>query len=100
MPEKITHETFAAYVNKIFRVRREGGDALELELSEVEVSGPGVQIEGMRTPFNLIFRGPPGPILEEGLHRLETDGGTSFDLYVIPILSFDKKNQQYQVVFN
>jgi Domain of unknown function (DUF6916) len=53
-----------------------------------------------RQPFTLILAGPPGDVLREGFHTLEIDGGSAFDLYVIPVQTFAADRQDYQVVFN
>ena len=38
-----------------------------------------------RQPFTLIFGGPPGDVLHQGLHTLEVEGGPAFQLYIIPV---------------
>jgi hypothetical protein len=53
-----------------------------------------------RQPFMLILRGPRDDVLPEGLRDLEIEGGPSFHLYVIPILTPQPDRQNYQIVFN
>ena len=53
-----------------------------------------------RPPFTLIFSGPPGDVLREGLYTLEVEGGPSFDLYVIPVHTPVLGRQDYQVAIN
>jgi hypothetical protein len=53
-----------------------------------------------RPPFTLIFSGPPGDVLGEGLYALELEDGPSFDLYVMPIRTPLLGRQDYQVVIN
>jgi hypothetical protein len=48
----------------------------------------------------LIFRGPAGDLLREGLYVLEVEGGPSFELYVIPVHTPARDRQDYQAAFN
>jgi hypothetical protein len=95
--DQLAAEHFAPYIGKAFRVI---GSDLELTLARLdqrEYAG----WEGLaRKPFALILRGPPGPILPEGLHRLAIDGGPTLMLYVIPIFTAARDHQDYQIVFN
>src|SRR5262249_51163090 len=99
MQEHLTPDHFLDHVNKTFRVKG-GGHAFTLtrveqrRMEEWEIS------EGLRQPFNLIFRGPPGNVLREGLYTLEVEGGPSFELYVIPIHTAARDRQNYQAAFN
>ena len=54
----------------------------------------------MRAPFSLKLRGPPAPIVPEGMHRLVFDDATGFELYLIPVHTPARDRQDYQVVFN
>jgi len=47
-----------------------------------------------------MFRGPPGDVLPEGMRELHIEGGPSFTLYVIPVLTPQRDRQNYQSVFN
>jgi hypothetical protein len=97
MPELLTAEHFLPYVDKTFRV---AGGRHALTLTTVDTSRPAGWEVAARPPFNLIFRGPPGDVLAEGLHTLEVEGGPSFQLYVMPIHTPDRTRQDYQSVFN
>src|SRR5437016_2046718 len=95
MFELLTPETFLPHVDKSFRVK---GGRHALTLSRVETPpNPG----GFpRQPFTLIFSGPPGDILREGLYTFEVADGPSFDLYVIPVRTPMLGRQDYQAAFN
>jgi hypothetical protein len=99
MTELLTHETFLPHVNKVFRVK-DGRHALTLSrvdlrrMEERELAALG------RQSFTLMFSGPPGDVLREGLYTLEVEGGAAFGLYVIPVQTFALDHQNYQVVFN
>jgi hypothetical protein len=93
--EQLTHETFLPHVDKGFRVR---GGRHVLKLCRVDVFA---KLGGFpRQPFTLIFSGPPGDVLREGLHTLEVEHGPAFDLYVIPVHTPMLGRQDYQAVFN
>ena len=53
-----------------------------------------------RQPFILIFCGPPGDVLTEGLCTLSVEDGRRFELYLIPIQTPGADRQDYQAVFN
>jgi hypothetical protein len=94
----LTADTFAPHVGASFRV--EGGHHV-LSLSEVERLGsqPGHGNPDFQ-PFVLIFSGPPGDVLAEGMHTIAREDGTAYDLYLIPIHTPAPGRQDYQAVFN
>jgi uncharacterized protein DUF6916 len=97
--ELLIAEHFFPHVDKVFRVE---GTAHALTLTRVDHRKRDASELwfGPRDPFNLIFRGPPGDILPEGLYTLEVEGGPSFELYVIPIHTPARDRQNYQAPFN
>jgi hypothetical protein len=99
MTEQLTAGHFHPHVDKIFRVR---GGRHALTLSCVEVSRPGGAAlpAPLRQPFNLIFSGPPGDVLREGLYTLEVENGPHFELYVMPVHTPARDRQDYQAMFN
>jgi len=99
----LTADTFAPHLGAAFRV--EGGRHV-LSLSEVErlENQPG-HGDPAYQPFVLIFSGPPGDVLAEGMHTLtrETgalEGEAAYDLYLIPVHTPAPGRQDYQAVFN
>jgi hypothetical protein len=96
MTEQFSPELFRPHVDKPFRVR---GGRHVLTLTKVEASAEHAK-GAPRPPFSLIFSGPPGDILPEGLYTLELEGGPSFDLYVMPIHTPLLGRQDYQAAFN
>lgn len=94
----LTADTFAPHLGAPFRV--EGG-RLVLSLSEVERLGnqPGHGNPAFQ-PFILIFSGPPGDVLAEGMHTIMREDGTAYDLYLIPVHTPARERQDYQAVFN
>jgi hypothetical protein len=94
MVELLTPEHFLPHVEKVFRVK---GGRHALTLAQVEVSGVK---GGERQSFNLIFSGPPGDVLAEGMYMLEVADGPQFELYVMPIYTPEPGRQNYQSAFN
>ena len=99
MPELYAPEHFLPHVNKIFRVQR-SQHALTLVRVETRRREEWELEMGVRDPFNLIFRGPVGDLLPEGLYTLEVEDGPAFELYVIPIHTPARDRQNYQAAFN
>jgi Domain of unknown function (DUF6916) len=50
--------------------------------------------------FNLIFSGPPGDVLREGLYTFQVERGPEFEFYVMPIHTPAPGQQDYQAAFN
>ena len=88
------HEDFASYIGKRFEFE---GQPVVLRLATIDVK-PSHAPD--RTPFVLIFHGPVGEILPEGLHRVHIEDGPSTELYVMPIHTVERDRQNYQAVFN
>jgi hypothetical protein len=94
----LTAETFAPHVGRTFQVR---GGRHALALNEIEQGAPGTwAADRGRAPFTLLFSGPPGDVLVEGMHAIELEDGTAYDLYLIPIHTPIPGRQDYQAVFN
>ncbi|BCH33361.1 hypothetical protein MesoLjLc_52910 [Mesorhizobium sp. L-8-10] len=99
MTEQLTPEHFLPHVSKPFRVH---GWPHPFILEQVDVR----QLEGWekdrtaRQPFNLIFRGPPGEVMREGLYTLQIEDRSSFDLYLMPVHTVQSDRQNYQAAFN
>jgi len=94
MAENLTAEHFQPHVKKVFRVK-DGRHALTLAHIETSISKG-----GPREAFNLIFSGPPGDVLREGLYTLQVEGGPEFELHVMPIHTPTPERQDYQALFN
>jgi hypothetical protein len=96
MSAPLTHEDFQPHLDREFRF---DGQPHVLRLSQIDVKDhppmPGLDYKA----FALIFSGPRGPAMPEGFYIAEAEGGTRFDLYVIPIHTPAPDRQDYQVVF-
>jgi hypothetical protein len=99
MSELLTPGHFIPHVNKAFRVQG-GRHAMTLTQVDVRRMQDWEAAVAPRQPFTLIFSGPPGDVLSEGMHVLEVENGPSFELYVIPIHTPARDRQDYQAAFN
>ncbi|HXC91937.1 MAG TPA: hypothetical protein VNV18_17380 [Stellaceae bacterium] len=95
--DQLTADDFVPYVDRVFRP---AGTDLSLVLTRIRRNEfPGWEAIA-RAPFSLILRGPPCPVLAEGLHCLAVADGPVLTLYVIPVLTAGRGHQDYQIVFN
>ena len=98
MSEDLTADHFVPHVDKTFRIR---GGRHAFTLSRVDgPAGAASLAPGVRHPFNLIFSGPPGDVLQEGLYTVDVENGPHFQLYIIPIRTPARDRQDYQAAFN
>jgi hypothetical protein len=97
MVERLCHDDFAPHVGKRFRF--EGWHAA-LHLAAIDVHHHAAMPGTAHTPFTLLFHGPAGDILPEGLYRAEIEDGPTLEIYILPIHTVAPGRQDYQVVFN
>lgn len=95
----VTAEDFRPHIDKAFRVRG-GRHALKLTEVLARTVGEAERKALPRPPFTLIFAGPPGDILREGLYTFDLESGQAFELYVIPVHTPARDRQDYQAAFN
>jgi hypothetical protein len=99
MDQPLTADHFLPHVGQVFRVK---GGRHALTLSQVDVLRLNERQAKLvpRQPFTVIFAGPPGDVLREGLHVIERDGGPAFELYLMPVQTLARDRQDYQAAFN
>jgi hypothetical protein len=94
----LTADTFSPHLGASFQI--EGGRHV-LALSEVDrLENPPGHGNPDFQPFALIFSGPPGDVLAEGMHTIAHADGATYDLYLIPIHTPAPGRQDYQAIFN
>lgn len=96
----LTLEDFKPHVQKTFKVR-DGRHAFILSAIQehpvLEADLPRI----VRMPFTLIFTGPENDLLPTGMFTFDVEGGdASFELYVMPIQTHQRGQQDYQASFN
>lgn len=95
MGASLTHENFAAQLNKKFRVQIDETNAVDLVLAEVsELKSSPRQVQ-----FAIVFRGPLEVFLDQGLRQFEHDEMGQFNLFLVPI-GKDDDCYSYEAVFN
>jgi hypothetical protein len=99
MIEDFDASTFSERSGEAFRVLRDDGSALDLELASVApgLVSPG-DAGGRRAPFSIVFRGPLEPVLPQRTYGFEHDELGSFELFIVPI-GPDGAGMQYEAVF-
>lgn len=98
MLETFTCATFEPHLGDLFRLGAGDGQGADLVLIEAAVL-PTSAADRLRPPFSIIFRGPPGPLISQGIHRLEHTGIGTFDLFLVPI-GPDADGMRYEAVFS
>lgn len=95
---RLTADTFAPHLQASFKVQ--GGHHI-LSLSQIErfQPEPGHGDPDFQ-PFMLIFSGPPGDVLAEGMQTITHEDGATYDLYLIPVHTPERGRQDYQALFN
>jgi hypothetical protein len=94
-PVALTAETFAGHVGQTFQIK---GGRYALVLTEIETQP--LQSWQTHPAFTLLFSGPPGDVMPEGMHALTQPDGTAYEIYVSPIHTPVVGRQDYQAVFN
>ncbi len=90
------HEQFAKCLNQTFRITHEGMDH-EVRLIEAQKFGSGA--EGGRASFSLLFRGPEGMELPQGVYKVAHDDLGDGEIFLVP-LGPGKEGVLYEAVFN
>jgi hypothetical protein len=94
MTEALSADVFRPYVGRAVSLPH-GHKLTLVSVDEGDAAAPGAP-----RAFSLILRGPPAPILAEGVHHLTFEDMASFELYLIPIHTPSRAHQDYQIVFN
>ncbi|GAB3242635.1 DUF6916 family protein [Nocardioides dilutus] len=99
--EWLTCADFAGRVGDTFVVAADGADRTEIELVEategLEAGGPGPDGQERRQ-FSLVFRGPPGAPMQQGIRQLTHHTLGELDLFLVPIGS-DAAGVRYEAAF-
>ena len=101
MIEKATCQTFAECGAKEYRLKRDDGEDVTLELadaSEIETPPRKGAKGAERRQFSLLFKGPAEPVLEQSIYTLENDELGSMDLFLVPVAG-DEEGVDYEAVF-
>ena len=94
----LTADLFAQHVGQAFQIQG-AHHVLALDRVDRPEPQPWHRDVGL-TPFTLLFSGPPGDVLAEGMHTIALQDGTAYALYLIPVHTPAPGRQDYQAVFN
>ncbi|HEY6229826.1 MAG TPA: hypothetical protein VIW64_01065 [Pyrinomonadaceae bacterium] len=95
MGASLTHENFAAQLNKNFRVRIDEANAVDLVLADVSE----LKSTSRQEQFSIVFHGPLELFLGQGLREFAHDEMGEFSLFLVPIGKGDD-SYSYEAVFN
>jgi len=99
MADDLRPSTFAPHRGSTFNVCLPDGQAVPLELTEVEDLH---RFEGTprEEPFSLWFSGSVGLSLPQGLYRIEHEGVGPLELFIIPRQPGPDGRSRYEAIFN
>jgi hypothetical protein len=90
-------DDFTPHTGSRYRLQA-GGTAQPIDLELVEVATSGQAPRSNRRAFSLVFRGPRGLWLRQGIFRLEHDAMGTLELFLVPITP-DPQGPLYEAVF-
>jgi hypothetical protein len=91
------HQEFAPFVGRRFDFE---GQRVVLHLVSIDLKPSYFIAQTQHTPFTLIFHGPAGDVLPEGMFRAHIETGPVTDIYIMPTHTVVADRQEYQAVFN
>jgi hypothetical protein len=98
MEEVLRIDHFLPHVGKTVRFR---GTPFAFPIERVEGDGGPPPAGFPRSPFTVIFRGPPKTdVMPAGLYECEIENGPTYSLHVMPIHTPQPDRQEYQAAFN
>ncbi len=100
--EQLSYERLVGLAGQKFRVTVAQDEATELTLAEItsrRTSPGGGAKPASYENFSLIFAGPPGRLLPQGMYLFECDDLGRFDLFIVPI-GRDASGCKYEAAFN
>jgi hypothetical protein len=95
MAEIPGYESFAKLLNSVFNIHLDDGQTVDTELVEVSE----LQLSPTQETFSVVFRGPNGVPLGQGIRRFQHERTGDFDLFITPVRQ-DKQGVYYEAIFN
>ena len=98
--DALTVDAFAPLVGERFVLHDDAGQ-LELELIEARTIDPDASPQeagSVRTPFAIVFRGPPEPVLSQGIRRLQHEALGVLEIFIVPV-GRDASGVRYEAIF-
>ncbi len=95
--EEVTVEDFSRMVGAEFRVEREPGRSVPLELREAYTVGS-PQTAGRRQPFSVIFRTPAGVCFQQDTYAVRNTELGTMRILLVPV-DLPRKYSHLQAIF-
>ncbi len=103
MVEDFTLDTFAPRTGQVFHLHIEGAEAQPLVLQSVTPIPVNAwrpeDVARHRTPFSLLFLGPPTFVLPQAIYHFDHDDIGTFDMFIVPI-GQSAEGVSYEAVFS
>jgi hypothetical protein len=91
---------FSPHIGETFQVNVGLEQPIPLQLVAADAMNERYyHLEGTRTPFSLVFAGPPNLRLPQQTYMVEHDTLGTFPLFLVPIKP-EKDSSRYEAVFN
>ena len=94
-PALLNHATFAPQLNSVFTLLRQNTERVELRLVEVSE----LKRSRRQERFSIVFRGPAGNSVPQGLYEFKHETIGSFALFIVPV-GQDDQHVLYEAIFN
>ena len=101
MLDALTVDAFAPLVGGQFVLHDDDAGPLELELIEARTIDPDASPQeagSVRTPFAILFRGPPDPVLPQHIRRLHHEALGVLEIFIVPV-GRDASGVRYEAIF-
>jgi hypothetical protein len=103
MLERFTLDTFAPRAGERFRLHIEGAEPQPLVLQSATAipvtAWRPEDVAQHRTPFSLLFLGPPTFVLPQAIYRFEHDEIGTFEMFIVPIAQ-SAEGVSYEAIFS
>ena len=99
MLDKLTVYDFVKHVDSTFTVAIGGKKTQKWKLIEAT----DVRSDGGTAPrhaFSLLFSGPGGSLVEQGVYKLKHAKLRNMEILVVPVIAAGGKKMHYQAIFN
>ena len=96
MTATLEHAEFSKHLKTTFRVLLDDFNTLELELNAISDRRLSAHLQER---FEIIFRGPREPLINQGSYRFEHDEMGDLMLFIVPVEQ-DKDGTSYEACFN
>jgi hypothetical protein len=95
MTATLEHEVFSRYLNTPFHISVDEANTIEVDLNEVSE----LHLSPRQERFELVFRGPRQPLINQGSYRFDHDEMGDFILFIVPVRQ-DDEGTYYEACFN